>query len=372
MNKIKVLFVVTRCMKSGPIQVINNIANYIDDSKFEIYLVTINQEDENRSLLSEMKNKYILTQFSISKIQAITGQYKEFLEYVECLAPDVIHSTGLIPDYIIGREFPEKQLIISHANDVADYEMQFGKIVGRFFSNWHINIMKNAKKVIACSKSLSEFYNREFSLPMEFIRNGIVVSESKTSSTAISRKKIGIKENSFLFIYTASFNNRKNHVFILKMFEKYKDEFKNCDLLLLGDGKNYKKLYNEFSGYTNIHFIGRVKNVEDYLNISDGFISPSKQEGMPMAVLEAMNCGLPYILSDIPQHREIYELNRNIGKLYKLDDEKDFVNKMKVIVNYKKAKLKEEIEKVVFDNFNAEKMSQNYQNVYERISNNVI
>ena len=47
----------------------------------------------------------------------------------------------------------------------------------------------------------------------------------------------------------------------------------------------------------NIHFLGQVDNVNEYLQVSDLFVFPSKREGMPNAVLEAMSSGLAVILT---------------------------------------------------------------------------
>lgn len=54
-----------------------------------------------------------------------------------------------------------------------------------------------------------------------------------------------------------------------------------------------------------VDFAGWVTDVPKRLRESDVFVSVSAFEGMPNAVEEAMVCGTPVVLSDIPEHREI-------------------------------------------------------------------
>jgi glycosyltransferase involved in cell wall biosynthesis len=56
-----------------------------------------------------------------------------------------------------------------------------------------------------------------------------------------------------------------------------------------------------------VEFTGEVdrQSVYERMLASDIFISASRVEGLPLAVMEAMACGLPVVLSDIPPHREI-------------------------------------------------------------------
>ncbi len=84
-------------------------------------------------------------------------------------------------------------------------------------------------------------------------------------------------------------------------------------LVLLGDGPLRAEIVDALDkvGLSNrVHITGTVvrDEVYRYLWRADFFVSASRGEGLPVAVLEAMACECPVILSDIPPHREIARL----------------------------------------------------------------
>ncbi len=54
-----------------------------------------------------------------------------------------------------------------------------------------------------------------------------------------------------------------------------------------------------------VRFAGEIPEAARLFGAFDVFAAPSRKEGLPLAVLEAMALGLPVVATDIPAHREV-------------------------------------------------------------------
>ena len=181
------------------------------------------------------------------------------------------------------------------------------------------------------------------------------------------RKELGLPENAFIWVYTGQFIERKNIPFLLEHYTKKFSNDENSYMLLLGGGPELKGLSEKYADNPRIDFRGSVSNVNYYLKACDVYVSTSKSEGLPNGVLEAMATGLPVVLSDIEQHKEIFEVDDKIGELYCQDNGNDLSDKLEQMYCGNVQDAGKAAYDSAHDTFSSIKMSRKYQEVYKEI-----
>lgn len=165
---------------------------------------------------------------------------------------------------------------------------------------------------------------------------GVGIDESKfkfkmTKEEQLNlRESLDLKQEDFILIYPAELSNRKNQEWLLKALKDLIINHNDIHLLLPGkDSLNGKiqRLAKELNIEKNIHCLGFRKDVPKLLKISDIAISSSKQEGLPVNIMEAMYVGLPIIATDCRGNRDLVEDNVN-GYIINQFDKDNLKNKI--------------------------------------------
>lgn len=114
------------------------------------------------------------------------------------------------------------------------------------------------------------------------------------------RTELGLSHDAIVFISVGELNENKNHITAIKAFALA--NIPNSHFLLCGVGEKQSELERlccELGINEKVHFLGFRTDVIEILKISNVFIFPSKREGLSVALMEAMACGLPCAASRI-------------------------------------------------------------------------
>lgn len=124
------------------------------------------------------------------------------------------------------------------------------------------------------------------------------------------RRELGIGLEDYLFVSVGELTKRKNHQIVVKAFGRLeqKEKGRNLRYLICGEGPEREHLYKLIQQEKLKKIVllaGYRVDVREILAVADCFIFPSKQEGLPVALMEAMAVGLPIICSDIRGNRDL-------------------------------------------------------------------
>ena len=313
------------------------------------------------------KIRYIPT----SLITIIIKCYSEVKDYILDLSPDIIHSQAFRADLLLSQIKRRNWQSIStlHSYFPKDYPYNlFGYWFGNILAFIHIRAINKLNHLIACSKYLDEKYKKHNVQISKTILNGIEVKFfdlkdiTEFKSTFFSNNNIPLK--SIIWITGSRLVRGKNIQTIVVAFSKFiiNNKLSNHYLLIVGNGKEEKKLQTLSINNQNIIFINQLKHIHflKLLECSDYFISSSLTEGCPISVLESISANIKVILSDIKPHMEIINHHKHIRSFVR-NNIKDLVKVMETSLNAGAQSNK------LFDRYFAKTMSAEYQNKYKEM-----
>lgn len=203
---------------------------------------------------------------------------------------------------------------------------------------WFLSLLTNMLITIN-----SEDYIRSKKMPCKNTKylNGIGLDVTKFKNDFTEKqkselkKKINVDEEKKIILCVGELIKRKNHITVIKAMKQLNDNYVLC---ICGDGE----LNNEFvelikSNHLEkkVHLLGFRKDVKDIYQIADVFCMPSYQEGLSVALMEAMSIGLPVVASNIRGNVDLIDSEFG-GILVEVEDIDGYANAIKKALYKKK------------------------------------
>ncbi|AOM76919.1 glycosyltransferase family 4 protein [Pedobacter steynii] len=212
-----------------------------------------------------------------------------------------------------------KTAIISHSTEDLFHQLalSYPEFSGTVFESKirekQSYVLENIDKIIFVSKQPVEEFRLKYGDKVDFVYNGL----EDISYRGHQSKNHGTGNVSFICV--GSISERKGQDILIEAMKLVTPELRaKAKVYFVGEGdlKNeLKRRVNEYGLDQNFEFLGLRSDVKDLLTEVDCYVLPSRNEGLPIAIIEALREGLYIIASDVGGIPEM--LNEAYSKLVK-------------------------------------------------------
>ncbi len=149
-------------------------------------------------------------------------------------------------------------------------------------------LINRPDRYITISESMKQILrDRGCTKPIDIVPNGIPAPQTSNPKPQTSNFTLGL-------LGRIEFKQKQQN-FMVRTFLAHPDIFKNCRLLIGGDGPDKRKLQKLIQGKDNIELLRWQDDTEALYEQIDRLLLPSRFEGVPLVMLEALARGIPVL-----------------------------------------------------------------------------
>jgi glycosyltransferase involved in cell wall biosynthesis len=158
-------------------------------------------------------------------------------------------------------------------------------------------VLRRADVTVCVSQSVAEFCRRHRYRRHVVIPNGVDLAAYQ-NAPPLDLTTLGLASGKRAILYVGRLDKQKGLVEFLRAAPRVLPGLREHDLLLVGDGpqrKELERLAKSLGISDRVHFAGWRADVPAILAAADMLVLPSRYEGMPNVVLEALAAGKPVV-----------------------------------------------------------------------------
>ena len=334
-NKIRLIFFLPNFTFGGAANSIFKLCKFLSNKNFSILIISLGKNTYKRELIKNncevIEINYSRLLFAFFKLRKIVKKNTK-LGFSKTILISNIHYANIISSLIITGIKKIKLILVERTSlhELKLYVNFFLFIKNRIIF-FLIKYMYSKSDLIITN---SKFENK-------FLRSIINKKKILTIHPPTIKKieKININKKNkkkFNIIYVGRLSKEKGIDIIITALSYIKKKY-DFELKIIGNGplkKQYKRLVKELKLDKNISFIGNVTRVKKFYKKADLFINASSFEGLPNAIVEAINYGVTVICSDCPGGNMEVIQNGKSGIYFKTNNVHDLTKK--IILYFKK------------------------------------
>ena len=150
----------------------------------------------------------------------------------------------------------------------------------------------------------------------------------------VLRGQLGLPGEDKIIIFVGRLTHVKRLDLLIRGLRQVRDRLPDARLVLVGDGplrQELEQLAARLDLEGSVIFVGSRPDVAVYMQANDVFVLPSEVEGLSIALLEAMACGLPVLVSGCDGNRELVTDGLD-GMVFPCGSEKALAQKIETLL----------------------------------------
>lgn len=323
----KVMLCIPSLALGGAEKFVVDLASHMDKTKYDVTVAIT--RNSTQTIFRDQ-----LFQSKVRIVDLSGGNYFEMCvkqcAYLMKERPDVIHANvgSILHILLVCLFFPKIRKLYTVHNEP--------KLL------YHDNLIKKAiyKFAFKCggfipvgiSKTIQEEVAADFGLRIKETR----VVNNGVDTELFSFNPIKKNQDIIEIITTGRLHKVKNQEQLIRVFSELIQVEPNLRLMVLGEGDTRAALEKQIHELGIIDYVsmpGMKKNVSEYLQQADIYVSTSLTEGLPLSILEAMSCGLPVVATDVGGTKDIVNDGVNGFMISKNDDKALYEAILKLVIS---------------------------------------
>lgn len=368
---VRIAFVITELDIGGAERCLTNIALGLDRARFTpvVYSLAPAPAADRRMLVDQLERAGIETHFvGANSVFDTLSAVRRLSDHFRRQCPQIVQ-TFLFHANVVGTLAARRARLrnVTMGIRVADpswWRQQVERWCGR-----------SARQVVCVSDSVASSLSWVRALPAEkrtVIPNGVDMTRIQ-DAPPVDLSSLGIPPaGKQVAVAVGRLDPQKGFDWLLELAPEILTRRADLEIVVVGAGpadSQLKSLADRFRISSRVHFTGWHSNVAGILKRSNLLLLPSRWEGMPNALLEAMAVGLPVVATRVEGVDELLGPAAP-AQTVRFGDRQCFVNRvLEILENPSRAKsLGDENRRRVLSRFTLPQMIRSYENLYETLS----
>ena len=270
-----------------------------------------------------------LPSISLKNLDAISHTFFAVLDLVR-RDVDIVHFHGIGPSSLLwlAKIIKPRSRVVGtfHCQDYYHKKWSLFARLYLKFGEWVL--CTKADTTIAVSHSLAHYANLTYGRSVTYIPNGVYPIDFFEAKEI---KKWGLEKDNYIVAISRLIPHKGLH-HLIKAFKSVETDKK---LVIVGEGSYTDSYVNELQSLaaldSRVIMTGAQKGatLQELFSNAALFVQPSEYEGLSIALLEAMSCGCPVLVSDIPENLEAVG---NTGFSFTCNNVSDLSKKIQMLI----------------------------------------